>query len=56
LKGRVIKGELVELEPQPNVLTAGFDDRLAHCLAILRRGSGSYQSCRPLSSIAAIQA
>lgn len=25
LQCRVIKGELVELEPQPNVLAAGFD-------------------------------
>jgi len=30
LKERVIEGELVELEPQPNVLTAGFDEYWAH--------------------------
>jgi hypothetical protein len=37
-------------------LAAGFDHRLAHFRSVLRRDSGSYQSCRPLPSIVAIQA
>jgi hypothetical protein len=34
LKGRVIEGELVELEPEANVLAAGFDLGLGHKWAL----------------------
>jgi hypothetical protein len=44
LKGRVIEGELVELEPQADLLTLGFYLGLSHIIYVFVDGTSSTPS------------